>query len=116
MIMTALDRMKQEQHEEEVELLAGLAQAKLEALHAELNVLRRTVRLTEDESTRVVMAAFYSFATQIAVEEGSTREEHLGMIGEMFDDMLEEIAAEEGDAESDKGSTGGGPVATAAVG
>lgn len=110
-----MDKQKAEQHDAEIELLAGLVNAKLEALHLELDIMRRNMRLTDDESTRIVMAGFYAYATQIAVEEGSTREEHLTMIGEMFDESLAEIAEEEEDDEvTDKESTNGGGSAEAA--
>jgi len=109
-----IDKQKAEQHDEELELLAGLVNAKLEALRLELDIVRRNVRLTDDEGARVVMAGFYSFATQIAVEEGSTREEYLSMIGEMFDESLAEIAEEaEDDEVTDKAPTDGGSAEAA---
>lgn len=110
--MSVLDKMKAEQHDEESDLLVAAAHAKLEALWLELGLLKRSVRLTDDESTRLLMSSLYAFAAEVAVEEGSTREEFLKLEGELFDDALEEIAEEEDEDEagSDKGSTDGGPA------
>ncbi len=109
--MTIIDKFKAEQHDQEVDLLTSLAQAKLEALQVELDVIRRNVRLTDDESARIIMASFLMFATQIGVDEGNTREEFLETVGAMFDDIIEDMGPD--DEVTDKGSTDGGGAADA---
>jgi hypothetical protein len=119
--MTVIDRIKEQQREEEIEKLSVLCNAKLSALSLELDLAKRNIRLTNDESTRIVMSSFYAFAAELAVEEGHVREDFLRMMAETFDDALEEIAdeEEEDDVEasgSDKGATEEGPAGPAGPG
>jgi len=84
---TAIDRMKAEQEAQEVEQLASLIHAELEAVYARLDVARRSFRnLSDDESGSLLLGAFDQFVAGLAVDSGNTREEFLRALGEAFDE------------------------------
>lgn len=94
--MTSIQQIKEEQHDEESELLTELINTKLEALWAELNVLRRSLRhVTDDEGLGLAMGTFFAFTSGLAIENGETKEEFLRLMGEAFDEMSAAVVGEE---------------------
>jgi hypothetical protein len=109
---TIIDKFKEEQREEEVGMLEAVVHAKLEAAMMELDLLRRTVRLDNDESGQVVTASFQEYVARLGIDVELSRESFLREMGEAFDAVLENSIVEEPEEEtvSDKGSTDGGPA------
>jgi hypothetical protein len=101
--VTSIKQIKDEQHDEESELLSDIVNTKLEAFWAELSLLRRALRhVTADEGLGMTMGIFFGFTAQLAVEHGETKEEFLRSMGEAFEEMSAAMGDGSADEEYDK--------------
>lgn len=119
--MATMNEMKQQQRDEEMDTLGALVHSKLETAWLELDLIRRSVRLSDEDSGELVLTEFFEFAANKAIETRQTREEFLLAMGELYDqereavgddfDLDDEVPIAPGKL-TDKGATGGGPTLT----
>lgn len=80
-----MNDMKEQQQQEERDIVQQLTQAKLESVFQEVALLARTTALKPDEIDGTIIGAFQDFTAKLAVESDQTLDAFIGEMKESFE-------------------------------